>query len=418
MRWGRASGEGFDHARRSLGAGAHPHRLPASPFGEGSGASAQNRPWRGLERQSIRWPGGVRFTRVADTIGRYVRALFWREDAPIDCSVPVPRRAADLGSRRDRLRQRPGHRPHSAARARYRDLHRDRDAQRRDQPQLQCIDGGTTTATITALDPSGAFIGFQMGTWSGAVCTAVLSNEAGAMAAVCWRRAPIGGQPLRQAPRPDGILTDFVRNSRRSTVFIAHSRQSGPQSESSVRVLTESSVRRQSRSSPRRGGSLSSPLPGEARRRPADLSGRSRYSSITSSRRRLGPAEADATARRSNEVQRYPTSTQPSVGSRRSVRARDWCWSAADSGGPPSLPIESFENFRRIEADGVHAVDPRAIADCLRERQRILRDDRIAADERVLPTRQNWCTPENALIVAKSSTVTWPPSVAALPKIV
>ena len=34
------------------------------------------------------------------------------------------------------------------------------------------------------------------------------------------------------------------------------------------------------------------------------------------------------------------------------------------------------------------------------------------------PTRQNWCTPENALIVAKSSTVTWPPSVAALPKIV
>ena len=34
------------------------------------------------------------------------------------------------------------------------------------------------------------------------------------------------------------------------------------------------------------------------------------------------------------------------------------------------------------------------------------------------PTRQNWCTPEKALIVAKSSTHTCPPSVAALPKIV
>ena len=32
------------------------------------------------------------------------------------------------------------------------------------------------------------------------------------------------------------------------------------------------------------------------------------------------------------------------------------------------------------------------------------------------PTRQNWCTPEPALIVAKSSTVTWPPSVALLAK--
>ena len=34
------------------------------------------------------------------------------------------------------------------------------------------------------------------------------------------------------------------------------------------------------------------------------------------------------------------------------------------------------------------------------------------------PTRQNWCTAEPALMLAKSSTVTWPPSVACGPKIV
>ena len=34
------------------------------------------------------------------------------------------------------------------------------------------------------------------------------------------------------------------------------------------------------------------------------------------------------------------------------------------------------------------------------------------------PMRQNWCTAEKALMVAQLCTVTWPPSVAALPKIV
>ena len=32
--------------------------------------------------------------------------------------------------------------------------------------------------------PAGSFIGFQMGTWSGAVCTAVFSNDAGTLASV------------------------------------------------------------------------------------------------------------------------------------------------------------------------------------------------------------------------------------------
>src|SRR5512134_3835573 len=41
------------------------------------------------------------------------------------------------------------------------------------------LTAGTTVAEITAIDPAGSFVGFQMGTWSGVVCTAVLSNDAG-----------------------------------------------------------------------------------------------------------------------------------------------------------------------------------------------------------------------------------------------
>ena len=42
---------------------------------------------------------------------------------------------------------------------------------------------GPTTAEITAIDPAGSFSAFD-GTWSGVVCTAVLSNEAGTLASV------------------------------------------------------------------------------------------------------------------------------------------------------------------------------------------------------------------------------------------
>ena len=53
------------------------------------------------------------------------------------------------------------------------------------------------------------------------------------------------------------------------------------------------------------------------------------------------------------------------------------------------------------QADGVDAEDPcRAAADRAPERQRVLGHHRIAADEAVRPTRQNWCTAEPALMFA------------------
>ena len=48
------------------------------------------------------------------------------------------------------------------------------------------------------------------------------------------------------------------------------------------------------------------------------------------------------------------------------------------------MAIESGENFAAHQTDGVQAVDARAVADGLGKRQRVLRDDREAADEGVL----------------------------------
>ena len=155
---------------------------------------------------------------------------------------------------------------------------------------------GTTTATITALDPSGAFIGFQMGTWSGVVCTAVLSNEAGTAVERAGGGHPIGGQPVRQGARPErhpdrqaGHLHRYGHppvtvGSRQSSVASLQSTVSSRRSESSVLVQFQ----------PR---------------------GRS-YSSITSSRRRLGRRRPTPRLDDRMKCRRYSTSTQPSDGSR------------------------------------------------------------------------------------------------------
>jgi hypothetical protein len=67
---------------------------------------------------------------------------------------------------------------------------------------------GSSTATITALDPTGAFIGFQMGTWSGVVCTAVLSNEAGTLSSVLTASTQSSASLCVKLHDPNGILTD------------------------------------------------------------------------------------------------------------------------------------------------------------------------------------------------------------------
>ena len=67
---------------------------------------------------------------------------------------------------------------------------------------------GPTTAEITAIDPTGSFIGFQMGTWSGAVCTAVLSNEAGTLASVLSAATQSPASLCVRVHDPNGTLVD------------------------------------------------------------------------------------------------------------------------------------------------------------------------------------------------------------------
>lgn len=79
--------------------------------------------------------------------------------------------------------------------------------------------GGPTTAEITALSPTGALIGFQMGTWSGVVCTAVLSNEAGVLSSVLSANTQSSASLCVKLHDPNGILVD---NPVTYTVTVKH----------------------------------------------------------------------------------------------------------------------------------------------------------------------------------------------------
>jgi hypothetical protein len=78
---------------------------------------------------------------------------------------------------------------------------------------------GTVTATITSIDPSGSFLGFQLGTWSGVVCTAVLSNEAGTLSSVLSASTQSAASLCVKMHDPNGILTDKTVNY---TVSVTH----------------------------------------------------------------------------------------------------------------------------------------------------------------------------------------------------
>jgi hypothetical protein len=68
---------------------------------------------------------------------------------------------------------------------------------------------GTTTAEITALNPAGAFIGFQMGTW----------NEAGTLASVLSAGTQSSASLCVRMHDPNGILVD---NPVTYTVTVKH----------------------------------------------------------------------------------------------------------------------------------------------------------------------------------------------------
>ena len=67
---------------------------------------------------------------------------------------------------------------------------------------------GPTTAEITAIDPAGSFIGFQLGTWSGVVCSAILSNEAGTLASVLNGTTQSSASLCVRLHDPNGTLAD------------------------------------------------------------------------------------------------------------------------------------------------------------------------------------------------------------------
>jgi len=67
---------------------------------------------------------------------------------------------------------------------------------------------GVTRAEITAIDPSGSFLGFEMGTWSGAVCTAVLSNPGGTLSSVLSAATQSPANLCVRLNDPNGALTD------------------------------------------------------------------------------------------------------------------------------------------------------------------------------------------------------------------
>jgi hypothetical protein len=78
---------------------------------------------------------------------------------------------------------------------------------------------GTTTATITAVDPTGSFVGFQLGTWSGVICTAVLSNDAGTTASVLNANTQSSASLCVRLHDPNGLLVDKTVNY---TVTVTH----------------------------------------------------------------------------------------------------------------------------------------------------------------------------------------------------
>ncbi len=70
------------------------------------------------------------------------------------------------------------------------------------------LTAGPTAAEITAIDPSGSFLGFQLGTWSGAVCTAVLSNDAGTLSSVLQATTQSSASLCVRLHDPNGTLVD------------------------------------------------------------------------------------------------------------------------------------------------------------------------------------------------------------------
>jgi hypothetical protein len=78
---------------------------------------------------------------------------------------------------------------------------------------------GVVTATITALTPDGAVVGFQLGTFDGVTCTAVLSNDLATLASALQGHTQTAANLCVKVHDPNGRITGDPVNY---TVTVTH----------------------------------------------------------------------------------------------------------------------------------------------------------------------------------------------------
>jgi len=66
---------------------------------------------------------------------------------------------------------------------------------------------GAVTATITAVAPAGSLLGFQLGTWSGITCSAVLSNDGAVLNFALTANTQTSANLCVKLHDPNGALT-------------------------------------------------------------------------------------------------------------------------------------------------------------------------------------------------------------------
>jgi hypothetical protein len=78
---------------------------------------------------------------------------------------------------------------------------------------------GSVEATITAIDPTGSIIGFQLGTWDTVTCRAVTSNDLATISSVLGGNTQSAASLCVKMHDPNGALT---ANPVNYTVTVTH----------------------------------------------------------------------------------------------------------------------------------------------------------------------------------------------------
>jgi hypothetical protein len=78
---------------------------------------------------------------------------------------------------------------------------------------------GQVTATITAIDPTGSILGFQIGTWDTVTCRAISSNDLATISSVLGGNTQSAANLCVRLHDPNGALTE---NPVNYTVTVTH----------------------------------------------------------------------------------------------------------------------------------------------------------------------------------------------------